>query len=165
MLTRWRQGLSRGLSGAAGSEAAGSAGRDAPAPPEVAPNAAPEATPATLGPDPAAEALDPAPEPIAIKKVEERRRRKRKVPAEPPVPTFIMVSPGRYVRAEEPAPSSAVAAEVAVEDGTDPRDPTHPASGGSAGRDPDRPEDGEARLGQGQGHGAEQPEGIGEVPE
>ena len=41
-----------------------------------------------------------------IKKIQERRRRRRRAFPEPPVPTFVMVSPGRYIRAEEPAPSS-----------------------------------------------------------
>jgi hypothetical protein len=46
--------------------------------------------------------VDSAPQPV--KKTQERRRKRRKTLPEPPVPTFIMVSPGRYVRAEEPAP-------------------------------------------------------------
>jgi hypothetical protein len=47
--------------------------------------------------------LDSAPEPI--KKTHERRRRRQRAFPEPPVPTFVMVGPGRFVRAEEPAPS------------------------------------------------------------
>jgi hypothetical protein len=184
--------------------------------------------------------LDSAPGPI--KEMQERRRRKRRVLPEPPIPTFIMVSPGRYVRAEEPATLTVGTPEGAVEDGaalenletakdsistaegstpgvgeghtdhesgsstssgedpesgtgiddvradgppfgaqeaggsavglrsgavdfveTDPQDPIKTTSGGCAGVDLGRPEDGEARLGQGQC--TEQPEGIGDVPE
>jgi hypothetical protein len=62
--------------------------------------------------------LDSAPGPI--KEMQERRRRKRRVLPEPPIPTFIMVSPGRYVRAEEAASWSVVTPEGAVKDGAAP---------------------------------------------
>src|SRR5262249_42817943 len=62
--------------------------------------------------------LDSAPGPI--KEMHERRRRKRRVLPEPPVPTFIMVSPGRYVRAEEAPSWSVVTPEGAVKDGAAP---------------------------------------------
>jgi hypothetical protein len=41
-----------------------------------------------------------------VKRIQDRRRKQRKTLPEPPIPTFIMVSPGRYIRAEEPSPSS-----------------------------------------------------------
>ena len=49
---------------------------------------------------------DPAPTDSAsprAKRSQERRRKPRKTLPEPPVPAFIMVSPGRYIRAEEPS--------------------------------------------------------------
>jgi hypothetical protein len=51
--------------------------------------------------------LHSAPEQI---KMQERRRRRRKPFPKTPVPTFVMISPGRYIRAEEPAPSVATTA-------------------------------------------------------
>jgi hypothetical protein len=58
--------------------------------------------------------------PGPIKKMQERRRRRRKALPEPPVPTFIMVSPGRYIRAEPPAPPLHETAGGAVEDSSAP---------------------------------------------
>jgi hypothetical protein len=58
--------------------------------------------------------IDSAPE--QIKKIQERRRRRRKPFPEPPVPTFVMVSPGRYIRAEENVPSSVVPTGRAEQD-------------------------------------------------
>jgi hypothetical protein len=59
-------------------------------------------------------ALDPASE--QIKKMQERRRTRRRAFPEPPVPIFVMVGPGRYVRVEQHAPSSVATTEGADED-------------------------------------------------
>jgi hypothetical protein len=58
--------------------------------------------------------IDSAPE--QIKKIQERRRRRRKPFVEPRVPTFVMVSPGRYIRAEESTPSPVAPTGEAEED-------------------------------------------------
>jgi hypothetical protein len=82
---------------------------------------------ASTGEGPVSDRSDPA-EPIhdslipldsaseQIKKTLERRRRRKRAFPEPPVPTFVMVSPDRYIRAEEPASSSVATSAGADED-------------------------------------------------
>jgi hypothetical protein len=50
-----------------------------------------------------------------MKKMQQRRRTRRRPLPEPSVPTFVMVKPGRYIRVEEPAPSSITTTEAADE--------------------------------------------------
>jgi hypothetical protein len=57
----------------------------------------PDAGEAIIAPGPAAEPNE---------RSQERRRKRRKIVPEPVVPVFIKVGPGRYIRREEPAPSS-----------------------------------------------------------
>jgi hypothetical protein len=61
---------------------------------------------------------DSAPEPI--KKMPERRPRRRIILPEPPVPTFVMVGPGRYIRVEGPVPTPVADTVEADADGTTP---------------------------------------------
>src|SRR5262249_13115713 len=73
------------------------------------------------------------------KATQERRRKRRKPLPVPPIPTFIMVSPGRYIRAEEPSSLSGAAVEGMTT-----------TSGRCTGLNPGRSEGGEADLSQGQ---------------
>lgn len=115
---------------------------------------------------------------------EKRRGRRRALP-EPPAPRFVMVAPGRYVRVEEPAAVTEVAEEggeglssgtmmgatpvEGCDAGPDHAEltPSPPAMGAPSGGCADPagrlPEDGDSRLGQGQG--PEQERGTGEIAE
>jgi hypothetical protein len=86
-----------------------------------------EVRPVTTGADPVGDRLDST-EPIhdsvipldsaseQIKKIQERNRRRRRPFPEPPVPTFVMVGPGRYIRVEQPAPLAGATTEEADQD-------------------------------------------------
>jgi hypothetical protein len=57
-------------------------------------------------PDPGEAISSPGPNADPTERSQERRRKRRKILPEPAVPVFIKVGPGRYIRREEPTPSS-----------------------------------------------------------
>jgi hypothetical protein len=85
----------------------GAAGADSPHPgrnPVIDSSVSTEVRSEPAGPVPDA-SIPPEPVSEPTRGAQERKRRKRKPLPELPVPTFVMVSPGRYVRAEDPSPS------------------------------------------------------------